>query len=258
MPKTLDAGTFTIGALLGRYERRRIVLPEFQRSFSWEKAQIARFWEDLIRFEKEYSLSPSTASYFLGPMVQIENEDQLLLLDGQQRLATATIALAVLRDVARGLDKRGGIKGSDLARDIQRELIEKDTDPISYALTLSEFDEPYFLNAVKTDPPTVPQSKLRSHVLIQTAYAHSIGYVERLIKGRKLDDSLKIIKSIRDALTKGITLVGMIVQSESDAYTIFETLNDRGLRLSVPDLVLNLLMRRAPDGTARKLGRVIN
>src|SRR6266446_4708423 len=105
MPKTLDTATFTIGSLLGRYERRRAVLPEFQRSFSWEKVHVATFWDDLVLFEKQYARSPSTATYFLGPIVLIEHEDSLLLLDGQQRLATATITFAALRDVARILDK---------------------------------------------------------------------------------------------------------------------------------------------------------
>ena len=74
-------------------------------------------------------------------------------------------------------------------------------------------------------------------------------------KGLSVDKTLKRLKSLRDALTKGITLIAMQMQNEEDAYNIFETLNDRGLRLSVPDLVLNLLMRRAPDKTARQLVR---
>ena len=255
MGKTLDTDKYTIGSLLGRYERRRVVLPEFQRSYSWEKQHVATFWDDLLRFEKEYTSAPSTASYFLGPIVLIEREDSVLLLDGQQRLATATIALAALRDMARATDKHGNTKGADLARDIQRELIEKDTDPVSYALTLSDLDEPYFLKAIKADPPAVPASRLRSHTLIQAAYALAAERISTIVKAKTADESLKIIKSIRDGLAKGMTLVGILVQDEDEAYRIFETLNDRGLRLAVPDLVLNLLMRRAPDDTSRKIVR---
>lgn len=256
MPKPFDTEKFTIGSLLGRWERRRVVLPEFQRSYSWEKGQVATFWDDLGSFHNDFTKSPTTASYFLGSVVLIERTDDLLLLDGQQRLATATIALAAMRDVARGLDKpKKFSKGGDLARDIQRELIEKDTEPTTYALTLGDLDEPYFLKAVKTDPPTTPASKLRSHGLLNAAYQLSVERLGTLIKGKSDDHAIKLIKSYRDALTKGMTLIAILVQSEEDAYTIFETLNDRGLRLSVPDLVLNLLMRRAPDATAKKLVR---
>jgi hypothetical protein len=255
MTKTLDTDKYTIGALLGRYERRRVILPPFQRSYSWEKAQVNQFWDDLLLFEKEFAKSPQTASYFLGPIVVIHQADHIELLDGQQRLATATIALAAMRDASRSLDKTGSMKGADIARDIQRELLEKDTDPVSYSLTLGQIDEPFFIKAIKTDPPAVPISKLRSHKLIVTAYQIAADRIAALFKGKSYEEALKLLKSLRDSLSKGMTLIGIVVQNEEDAYTIFETLNDRGLRLSVPDLVLNLLMRQAPDDTSRLLVR---
>jgi hypothetical protein len=255
MTKSLDTEKYTIGSLLGRYERRRVILPPFQRAYSWEKAQLNQFWDDLVLFEKDFAKAPQTASYFLGPIVVIQQEDHFELLDGQQRLATATIALATMRDAARALDKPGPTKGADMARDIQRELIEKDTDPVSYSLTLGQLDEPFFVKAIKTDPPAIPVSKLRSHKLIVTAYQIASDRIGDLLKGKSYGEALRILKSICDALSKGMSLIGIVVQNEEDAYTIFETLNDRGLRLSVPDLVLNLLMRRAPDDTSRQLVR---
>lgn len=255
MPKPFDTQTFTVGALLGRYERRQVILPTFQRSYSWEKVQVSAFINDLLQFQEEFVRSPSTASYFLGSIVLIEKDESLLLLDGQQRMATATIVLAAMRDLARSLDKPSFIKGSDLARDIQRELIEKDTDPVTFALILSELDEPFFHKAIKSDPPAVPNSKLRSHQLLQSAYNQSIQRLKEVIHAKSAEDAIRILKAIRDALSKGMTLIGITVENEDDAYTIFETLNDRGLRLSVPDLVLNLLMRRAPDGTSRGIVR---
>jgi hypothetical protein len=255
MTKTLDTDKYTIGGLLGRYERRRVILPPFQRSYSWEKAQLNQFWDDLVLFEKEFAKAPQTASYFLGPIVVIQQEDHIELLDGQQRLATATIAIAAIRDAARALDKSTLTKGADLARDIQRELMEKDTEPLSYSLTLGQLDEPFFLKAIKNDPPAVPNSKLRSHKLIVTAYQIANDRITTLLKGQSYEEALRLLKSLRDSLSKGMTLIGIVVQNEEDAYTIFETLNDRGLRLSVPDLVLNLLMRQAPDDTSRQLVR---
>ena len=113
MTQAIDAHRWTIGSLLGRYERRPVVLPPFQRAFSWERPQITVFWEDLINFESAYTSSPLTASYFLGSIVVIESDEQILLLDGQQRLATATIALAAMRDTARSLDTSSSTKGGD-------------------------------------------------------------------------------------------------------------------------------------------------
>ena len=61
----------SVGELLGAYERRPILLPEFQRSYSWEKSQVATFWGDLNAFKGRYSHSPVDSTYFLGPIVLI-------------------------------------------------------------------------------------------------------------------------------------------------------------------------------------------
>lgn len=52
-----------------------------------------------------------------------------------------------------------------------------------------------------------------------------------------------------------MTVVAIHVRNKDDAYSIFETLNDRGLRLSVPDLLLNLLMRRSASDSDRRAVR---
>ncbi len=122
MGSSFDSGPYSFGTLLGRYERRTVVLPRFQRGYSWEKSQVSTFWNDLVGFEKLYSANPVSASYFLGPIVTQESDTEIVLLDGQQRLATATIFLAVLRNIARTLDQPGEHSGGDFARDIQAYL----------------------------------------------------------------------------------------------------------------------------------------
>lgn len=255
MSKEIDATRKSLGELLGRYERRPVVLPEFQRPYSWDKAHVTAFWEDLEAFRATYVASPVTASYFLGSIVVLKSDDQIVLLDGQQRMATTTIALAAIRDVARTLDNPPATKGNDFARDVQRELLEKDTDPVTYSLTLSELDEEFFFKAVKTDPPLAMAAKLRSHQLIEAARDISRARIRKLVENIPIDEALKVLKSLQDALTKGMVVVMITVQTEEDAFNIFETLNDRGLRLSVPDLVLNLLMRRAGSKNERDLVR---
>lgn len=255
MSKKIGATSKSIGQLLGRYERRPVVLPQFQRPYSWDKPKVLAFWEDLASFKITYDSSPTTASYYLGAIVVIDSEEQLLLLDGQQRLATATILLASIRDAARQLASDSISKASDLARDIQRELIEKTDDPISYSLTLGELDQEHFKKSIQSDPPIPHEVKLRSHQAIANSRALCGDKVRDMIHGLSLETQIKRLKSLADALTKGMNLIEIQVPSEEDAVQIFETLNDRGLRLSVPDLVLNLLMKRASDKDRRKTVR---
>ena len=244
---------------MGLYERRAIKLPEFQRPYSWEKTQLAAFWADLRAFQERYGKNPVSASYFLGPVVVIESKEEITILDGQQRLATATILLAVLRDFARELNNATSFPELDyFARDIQRELIEKkDTTPLIYSLTLSELDESFFLQAVKSDPRTATKPTLRSHQLIQAAYDYFSTEVRLVFQGKQPQEQVIGLKSMRDALTMGVSVVAIAVEDEEHAYEIFEALNDRGLRLSVPDLVVNLLLKRCGDAPTRQSVRQI-
>jgi hypothetical protein len=98
-------------------------------------------------------------------------------------------------------------------------------------------------------------AKLRSHQLIEDAREISRTKVREVVENLPLDDALRVLKSLQDALAKGMVVVKITVQTEEDAFNIFETLNDRGLRLSVPDLVLNLLMRRSATDEERRLVR---
>jgi hypothetical protein len=199
------------------------------------------------------------ATYFLGPVVVMETKREITVLDGQQRLATATILLAVLRDTAHECNAANPFPELDyLARDIQRELIEKkDTSPQAYSLSLSELDEPFFLQSIKSDPPLITKSTLRSHQLIRRAYDYLHEEISSLVQGETPHKQAAHLKRLKDVLTKGVSLVAIVVEDEEDAYNIFETLNDRGLRLSVPDLVVNLLLKRCPSGSERQTVRQI-
>ena len=251
MATSFASESLTIGALLGHYERRTVAVPPFQRSFSWEKSQLTTFWSDLMTFQSVYAAHRISASYFIGPIVMQKRPDEITLLDGQQRLATATILFAAIRDYARKLLVTGGTEGSDLARDVQRELIEKDGAATQFSLKLGELDQPFFLRWVQEDPPKQPKPTIRSHRLIQSAYNYFSEELTRFADPASPKDAVKKLRLLKDCVDKGMTVVAINVEKEEDAYHIFETLNDRGLRLSIPDLLLNLLMRRANDPASR-------
>lgn len=250
MNSSFDSRKYNFGELLGPYERRKIVLPRFQRGFSWERPQISQFWNDYIAFFSTYTQRSISASYFLGPIVIQETTDEILVLDGQQRLATATIMLAALRDAARLIGKTDQ-RGPDLARDIQRELIEKDGQSGSYSLELGELDKNFFVSTIQSDPPVRALAKLRSHQFVNQAYEYMASQIGARLAGVDPGIAIETLKNYLNCLTKGMTMVAIMVQNEDDAANIFETLNDRGLRLSVPDLLLNLLMRRAKNQLER-------
>jgi hypothetical protein len=167
-------------------------------------------------------------------------------------LATVTILLSVLRSTARRIANNHDLDaGHDLARDIQRDLIGK-KEKGKYSLELGELDRLFFLKSIQEDPPTPQVPRIRSQHLIKNCRDFLHSALEERIDGLTPEDSLDELSSLKDVVATGLTMVAIEVQSEDDAFSIFETLNDRGLRLSVPDLLLNYLMRKAPNAGDRK------
>ncbi len=249
MYETFNSQSKNIGELLGGNERARIVVPQFQRGYSWEKKHVEAFWTDVVNFQKESKVKDGPDKYFLGPIVLRQESKELIdLLDGQQRLATATILFAAIRDAARELKIQAA---ADFARDVHRELIEKSSSS-GFSLVLGEMDKLYFAETVQADPPASKKPTLRSHRNIQNVKTVLGDSVRKLLASLDPTKALALLKDLYQAVRSDLVMACIPVASERDAFRIFETLNDRGLRLSVPDLLLNYLMRVAGNGTQRR------
>src|SRR5579871_1081400 len=109
-----NATSVTVGDLLFSNQLNRLVVPTFQRGYSWEKKHVTAFWSDI-------SSQTQPKPFFFGPIVIMKQDGNIIeLLDGQQRLATATILFSVLRDSARSLNFQGA---GDFAAYLQRDFI---------------------------------------------------------------------------------------------------------------------------------------
>jgi uncharacterized protein with ParB-like and HNH nuclease domain len=246
--ETFNSQSKNIGELLSGNQRAKVVVPKFQRGYSWEKKHVEAFWTDITTFQKESGVKGGPDKYFLGPIVILpDSKDVIYILDGQQRLATATILFSVLRDLARGL----GIQdATDFARDIQVQFILK--EDAGYALELGELDKLYFAETVQADPPSNKKPTVRSHRNIQKARQVLMEAVKTQIGTLDPTRALATLRKLRQTLRSDLVMACIPVASERDAFRIFETLNDRGLRLSVPDLLLNYLMHVAETDDDRK------
>ncbi len=88
-------------------ENGYFIVPEYQREYYWEKKQINEFFKDIV----EYSRNKTKTKYLFGQIIINEVEEKIKdefgesntvivkrIVDGQQRLATLTITLCILRD----------------------------------------------------------------------------------------------------------------------------------------------------------------
>jgi len=223
-----------------------ILVPHWQRSFSWTTSEVETFWEDLLRFDRQYpGKNIAGQEYFLGSVVIVDNNEDHLLLDGQQRLATSAILLSVIRDF---LDRFTRDAATRVATRYLTDYNDA-SESITYKLTLNRYDRDFFKREVmerRNATYQAPPPERESHRLIRRARAFFFRTFEQKYKEIALPReahrwALRVLK----VLTEHVSVVAVVTNDEDNAATVFETLNDRGIGLSTPDLLRSLLLRRA-------------
>ena len=234
----------------------RITVPDWQRSYSWDTDQVKTFWEDLLHFNEAYPGSHARGhEYFLGSIVLVEktNNNEYELLDGQQRLATVTILLSVIR-------KYLAKHKADAATGLERDFIVKEnyaTSERTYKLRMGKYDADFFQRAVQDyhdNDDQLPIPELRSHKFIRKAYQYfDARFSEEYAKRNGGRPSYDWALGIQRTLTDHLSVVEVKSYDEDNAAEVFETLNYRGIVLSTTDLLRNLILRRSRDSEREEI-----
>lgn len=212
------------------------VIPRFQRPYSWDSENISDFWTDTI--------VNGASDYFIGSMVVYTlGERRFGVVDGQQRLTTIMVLLSVIRD---RLEQRGFKDQADgLHKLIERENIENQKEFVLQTQT----SYPYFQDQILSRGDSELQPELhQEEERIQKAHQQFGELIDGLVKSFESNSTLSAKKKadkIKDALVGirnallALKLIFITLDSEDDAYLIFETLNTRGKDLALADLVKN-------------------
>jgi uncharacterized protein with ParB-like and HNH nuclease domain len=248
MAKLYIADEETIGSLLGNTSQP-LKVPAWQRSYSWDTKEISAFWEDIVNFSE---LHPGKhlekTEYFLGSVVLVEKPSHFEVLDGQQRLATATIMLAALRDVVRDEEK-------DAADQIESRYIKQHdirSQKTRFALQLNNYDKEFFRDTIQNRKTNLPEARLSSHKKIAKAYKYLYDEVKGRFDGAGAGDAgYDEVIRLYSVLTEYVSVVAVKSKDPDNAAAVFETLNDRGIGLSTPDLLRNYLLMRARTASDR-------
>src|SRR5713101_8497371 len=245
MPNRYQSDKKKIGDLL----QSRLVVPDFQRTYSWERSIVETFWQDLKGFSEKYPNETfQREEYFLGSVVLVDvGAGPRQILDGQQRLATGTILLAVLREKFHALGEQRA------ADDIQTRLIGHfDTYTRAYHknLEINQYDRDFFAREIQEPAYSAgyaaPAPSIISHDLIRDAENYFKEQVGRdLASIGTNDEKLRYVARLQKIVTEHMSVVVVWSDDEDEAATVFETHNDRGIGLSAPDLVRNFVLKRA-------------
>lgn len=221
--------------------RNRLAVPIYQRSYAWEESHVRDLLQDI-----GHAIKTGQKEYFVGSVVTTHADgDRLQVVDGQQRLATITIFLAAIRNYFE--HEEDANRAADIERDYLFSRILRTQETIPH-LQLNEVDNEYFLQNILTKPSStgnqVKENK-ESHGRIKIAQEISNEIVTSITSksSKPFDRIADWVEYIRDH----VKIISVKVPTESDAFTIFETLNDRGLPLTISDLLKNSLFGLSED-----------
>ena len=227
--RKIDGEARTIRELLSG---ARYSIDYYQREYRWQNKQVAELMDDLTsRFEQDYEPGHSRKAvegyghYFLGSIIISHKDGQNFIIDGQQRLTTLTLLLIHLHNLQKGREddvhtirdmifsERHGTKSFNI--DVEERL----------ACMEAIFEDRSFDDS---ESPESVQNILARYEEIKDALPPELA-----------GDSLPYFI---DWLIENVHLVEITAFSDEDAYTIFETMNDRGLSLTPTEMLKGYLL----------------
>ena len=237
----MQAGETTLNKLLNT--SRQFIVPIFQRNYSWQKSQYEQLWFDILRASK----FKEKQNHFIGSIVYIDmgtpagRPQQLLLIDGQQRLTTISILLCAIKDYVQKFNLE--TKLINLAKIKNQFLYNSDEiDEDRYKLLLNVQDKETYIKLIDNTIFTV--NKPATNIIKCYEFFYE-----------RIEDFIKQYGQI-DEIYAGIfklSLVSISLDKDSDnPQMIFESMNSTGKDLSQTDLLRNyLLMDLTPEKQTR-------
>lgn len=232
-PREIRGASKTIRELL---KGMKYSVDYYQREYKWQTKQVEELLDDLTgRFLEDHEdTNPREAvatygHYFLGSIIVSNKKGQKFLIDGQQRLTTLTLLLIYLHNLQRG--RNDAVDVTDMIFSVKYgkksfNLDVPERQPVMEAL----------FNGDDFDPTGQPESVRNIYARYRDIEAHFPEDIK--------DETLPYFV---DWLIENVHMVEITAYNDEDAYTIFETMNDRGLSLSPTDMLKGYLLANITD-----------
>ncbi len=224
---------------IGQYLKLKgLIVPKYQRDYAWEEKHV----NDLL-IDISNALKNEEKEYFIGSIVVKNNEnDRSEVVDGQQRLATITIIINSIKSI---FEKEGNErKAFQISNDflMTHELRSEEDVP---RLILNDNDHDFFFSHVLNDKPNQSTKKdLRlSHQKLLNAKKAIQSKLTQILDANNQNSDVLI--DWVEYIESKVKVIWVEVPDYANAFTIFETLNDRGLDLAISDLLKNYLFHKS-------------
>jgi hypothetical protein len=265
-------------------DAKQFIIPMYQRSYRWDKDQINDFLNDL----ETLLTSPSQSKYhFFGLLVLCEtipNSKKFDIIDGQQRITTISLLIAILRDLINDLSYHTYFRGNPQKKEELEEMKNKLnsclTDSGNLKLTTMNeavYESDYlkivlgkitdlsqiFNDKYSAQPEDTKNSfELKWEALCETPKFNQTrgkakpirknfdilhDAVLSMLENLDYEQKLKKITAIVTTVIEHFKIIPFVAQEEAEAFSLFETLNDRGLDVAAGDLIKNLCLKMGVD-----------
>lgn len=224
----IEANDRTVREVL---DKVKYTIDVFQREYRWRREHIEQLLTDLTtRFLSNYQETHARrevenySHYFLGPTILSLKGNLRFIIDGQQRLTSLTLLLIYLNNLQK--NRTDKVQISDLI--FSEKYASKD-----YNLQVEDRRE--CIDALYNDRSYDPEGKGESIRNIVERYNDIVELFPAELRNAALPYFI-------DWLIDNVSVVEIITYSEDDAYTIFETMNDRGLNLTPTEMLKGYLL----------------
>lgn len=234
-------------SLIGLFESDiTYIVPKYQRSYSWNEEEWENLWSDIEELED------SEYPHFMGAIVLQKTNDakEVDIIDGQQRLTTLSIFIIAILDCIQNLvdqqkdrkknkERIGVLSGRYIAYTSASTLSEVPK------ITLNYINADFFTHKIIGTYLT-KKGKLKTQQIVNENESNklifkALEYFKKQLSNKLKGYSGEEIVGYFEKIGNKLKFIQIIVQDELNAYTLFETLNARGVELTATDLLKNYL-----------------
>jgi hypothetical protein len=209
----------------------------YQREYKWGQKQATELIDDLTgKFLEEYQPGHERKQvakyphYFLGAIIISTKDSGDFIVDGQQRLTSLSLLLILLRNLQMELDKPVSVDELIFSEKYGDKSFNIDVDERNPAMEALYEGQPFDAS----ERSLSVQNLVARYADMEAAWPEEI--------------SEDVLPFFADWLLENVHLVEITAFADDDAYTIFETMNDRGLSLSPTDMLKGYLLANIDEG----------
>lgn len=236
----IEAKDTSIKSLL---KDQKYAIDYFQREYRWQEKHIKILVEDLTNtFWKSYKESDKRAevskyqNYYLGPMVFSINTDssKKSIIDGQQRITSITLLLIYLNHLQKDSDQKVSISELIFSEKYGEKSFNMSDETREQCLK-SLFETGEYI--IKEDDDETVQNMVARYDDIEQSFPEELAQ--------------QALPFFIDWFIENVVIVEITAYSDENAYTIFETMNDRGLNLTPTEMLKGYVLSKITDRNHR-------